>query len=162
MKTKLAFFDIDGTLSAPYYPVEGELKPGMTDEQWITFCKEYGEDSYFFCKPVMPVKRYAEKLREQGAELYVLSTSQTPEEDISKVKFIGRFYSGLFQEVLTVRRDADKVGRILELAEQKKIEADACELVEDTYSNVLLAVTNGIRATHISQIVQDLQEERRE
>ncbi len=156
MKTKLAFFDIDGTLSAPYYPVDGEMKPGMTDEQWITFCKTYGDDSYLFCKPVLPVKRYAEKLFGEGVVLYVLSTSQTGAEDSSKERFIERCYPGLFRAVLTVRTDGDKIPKIIETAGQTGVCPSECELVEDTYSLVLKAVCAGIKGTHIAQIVCDL------
>lgn len=156
MKTQAAFFDIDGTLSAPYYPVNGELKPGMTDEQWLQFCKEYDGDSYRFCKPVEPVRRYAERLRAEGAVLYVLSTSQGESEDRAKKNFIEKHYPGLFQEVLTVRKDAEKVVRIRSLAEASQIPPEACELIEDTYRIILDAVNCGLKATHIAQIVCEL------
>lgn len=156
METKLAFFDIDGTLSAPFYPVGGELRAGMTDEEWITFCKTYGEDSYRFCKPVAPVRRYAEKLKAAGAALYVLSTSQTPEEDSSKERFVAENFPGLFDGVITVRTDAEKVPAILARAQKSGVPAVACELIEDTYQNVLAAVTNGLKGTHVSQLVWDL------
>ena len=156
MKTKLAFFDIDGTLSAPFYPVGGELRAGMTDEEWITFCKTYGEDSYRFCKPVAPVRRYAEKLKAAGAALYVLSTSQTPEEDSSKARFVAENFPGLFDGVITVRTDAEKVSEILLRAQKAGVPAAVCELIEDTYQNVLSAVTNGLKGTHVSQLVWDL------
>lgn len=156
MKTRFAFFDIDGTLSAPYYPVGGELKPGMTDDEWITFCAEHGDDSYIYCKPVLPVKRYAEQLRKEGAELFVLSTSQSAQEDSSKERFIERHYPGMFREVLTVRSDEEKVPAIKAAAVRFGVEPEACELIEDTYSNVLKAVCSGIKATHVSQIVCDL------
>ena len=156
MKTKLAFFDIDGTLSAPFYPVGGELRAGMTDEEWLDFCRTYGDDSYRFCKPVAPVKRYAEKLKADGAALYVLSTSQTPEEDSSKVRFIEENFPGLFDGVITVRTDAEKVPEILRRAQNAGIPALACELIEDTYQNVLAAVIGGLKGTHVSQLVWEL------
>ena len=90
MSIRIAFFDIDGTLSAPYYPVNGVLQAGMTNEQWLDFCQNYREDAYRFCKPVLPVIRYAQSLSEQGTELYVISTSQSEAEDISKHRFIKR------------------------------------------------------------------------
>lgn len=156
MKTQMAFFDIDGTLSAPFYPVGGELRAGMTDEEWLTFCRTYGDDSYRFCKPVAPVKRYAEQLKADGALLYVLSTSQTPEEDSSKERFISENFPGLFDGVITVRTDEEKVPEILSRAEKAGISAGVCELVEDTYQNVLAAVTSGLKGTHVSQLVWEL------
>lgn len=156
MSTKLAFFDIDGTLSAPYYPVDGVLQAGMTDEQWIAFCRNYREDAYRYCKPVMPVIRYAQTLKDNGAELYVISTSQTEEEDRSKERFINRFCPDLFRHVITVRNDREKTAKILEIATAQGVEASECELIEDTYQNVLDAIGKGIKGTHVAQIVCDL------
>ncbi|MBO4697754.1 MAG: hypothetical protein J5643_10845 [Lachnospiraceae bacterium] len=156
MSTKLAFFDIDGTLSAPYYPVNGVLQAGMTDEQWLEFCRTYREDSYHFCKPVMPVIRYARELRCRGAELYVLSTSQTKEEDLSKEHIIAKWCPDLFREILTVRKDSEKTLKILEIADALGVDPAECELVEDTYSLVLDAIGKGIKGTHVAQIVCDL------
>ena len=42
---KLAFFDVDGTLSAPQYLVNGKLQIGMSDAQWIKYCEDHGEDT---------------------------------------------------------------------------------------------------------------------
>ena len=53
---KLAFFDVDGTLSAPQYMVNGKLQIGMTDAQWLEYCAAHGEDTYEYCKPVKVVK----------------------------------------------------------------------------------------------------------
>lgn len=156
MSTKLAFFDIDGTLSAPYYPVNGVLQAGMTDEQWLQYCRTYREDSYHFCKPVMPVIRYARKLRREGAKLYVLSTSQSEDEDRSKERIIAQWCPDLFREILTVRKDSGKTLKILEIARAEGVEPAECELVEDTYSLVLDAIGKGIKGTHVAQIVCDL------
>ncbi len=156
MSIRIAFFDIDGTLSAPYYPVNGVLQAGMTDEQWLDFCQNYREDAYRFCKPVLPVIRYAQSLSEKGTELYVISTSQSEAEDISKHRFIKRCCPGLFREVLTVRTDGEKTARILEIAAANDIKPSECELVEDTYSLVLDAIGKGIKGTHVAQIVCDL------
>ena len=156
MSTKLAFFDIDGTLSAPYYPVNGILQAGMTDEQWLAFCREYREDAYRYCKPVMPVIRYAQELRDSGAQLYVISTSQTEEEDRSKERFIARVCPDLFREVITVRTDREKTDKILEIAAAQNVKPAECELVEDTYSIVLDAIEKGIKGTPVAQIVCDL------
>ena len=47
--SRLAFFDIDGVLSAPGYDVNGEIRIGMSDEDWILYCIRYGKNSYDYC-----------------------------------------------------------------------------------------------------------------
>ncbi|MBO6065993.1 MAG: hypothetical protein J6P36_06195, partial [Lachnospiraceae bacterium] len=84
------------------------------------------------------------------------STSQTPEEDSSKERFVAENFPGLFDGVITVRTDAEKVPEILLRARKAGVPAAACELIEDTYQNVLAAVTNGLKGTHVSQLVWDL------
>ena len=83
---KLAFFDVDGTLSAPQYLVNGKLQIGMSDTQWQKYCEEHGEDTYEYCKPVKVVKEYALSKKAQGAVLYVLTSTQGENENKGKRK----------------------------------------------------------------------------
>lgn len=153
---RLAFFDMDGTLCAPRFYVNGKTLHGMSDQEWLTYCEKNGEDGYRFCKPVPMVTEYAQGLRDRGAKLYVLSTSWTEWEDAAKRKFIAQNYPGLFEEVRTVRGDAEKLPVIRETAEKEGVRLDECELVEDTYSTVLAAIVAGIRGTHVSHIYCNL------
>jgi FMN phosphatase YigB (HAD superfamily) len=153
---RLAFFDMDGTLCAPRFYVNGKMVGGMSDEAWHTFCEKNGEDTYRFCKPVPSVTEYARKLRECGAKVYVLSTSQTKYECDAKNKFVRQNYpAGFFTEVLTVEHDADKLPVIREIAEKEGVRPEECELIEDTYATVLAAIVAGIRGTHVSMIYCD-------
>ena len=150
---RLAFFDMDGTLSAPRFYVNGKIVGGMSDEAWFEFCRKNGEDTYRFCKPVPPVTEYAQALRDSGAKIYVLSTSQTTQERDAKHKFVQQNYpQGFFTEVLTVEHDADKLPVIRKFAEQEGVRLEECELVEDTYATVLAAIVAGIKGTHVSHI----------
>lgn len=151
--TRLAFFDMDGTLCAPRFYVNGKIVGGMSDEAWHEFCAKNGEDTYRFCKPVPMVTEYAQTLREHGAKIYVLSTSQTQYECDAKNKFVRQNYpAGFFTEVLTVEHDADKIPLIRRIAEEEGVRLEECELIEDTYSTVLDSIVAGIRGTHVSMI----------
>lgn len=156
VQTKLCFFDIDGTLSVPIYNDHGRMVVGFTDEGWYEHCATKREHAYDYCKPVMPVKRYAESLKSEGAKLYVLSVSQSEGESLAKERFIETHFAGLFEEVIVVGCNADKLTVITEYSEREGVKLSECELVEDTYSNVLMANDNGIKGTHIAALICDL------
>lgn len=157
MAGKLAFFDIDGTLCVPRYKDKhGNFVIGFSDEDWFEFCEKAGEDGYADALVVQPVKRYAESLKEAGVRIFVLSTAQSPGEIAAKEKQMGIFFPGLFEKVITVGHDPEKLSVIKEYASKYDCELPDCELVEDTYSTILKANEIGIKATHISMLVYDL------
>ena len=150
---RLAFFDMDGTLCAPRFYVNGVMVPGMSDDDWLSYCKKNGADTYRFCKVVTPVADYASELRAHGAELYVLTAVQTEEETAAKRKYTQQHFPGMFKDVLTVSGDAEKLEIIKRMSEERKLHPDECELVEDTYGLVLSATVAGIHATHVSHLI---------
>lgn len=153
---KLAFFDVDGTLSAPQYMVNGKLQIGMSEEAWHVYCKEYGENIYAYCKPIKAVKDYARKRKREGAKLYVLTTCSSEEEVLSKRKFVEKYYTDMFEDVISVEHDAEKVEVIKAMAKQYEVELSECELVEDTLNILFETVCEGIVSTHVANIFADL------
>ena len=153
---KAVFFDIDGTLSAPCYMTEGKLVVGFTDEGWFNHCNTLRENCYDYCKVVNPIKRYAISKKASGARLYVLSVSQSEGERLGKIKFINDNYPGLFDDIIQVEHNSDKVIVMSEYAENNSMNHSEIEIVEDTYSIVLNANDNGFVATHVASIVCDL------
>ncbi len=153
---KAVFFDIDGTLSVPYYKTNGKMVVGFTDEGWLNHCATQKEHCYDFCKVVSPVKRYAINKKNEGAKLYVLSVSQSEGERLGKIKFINDNYNGLFEDIIQVEHNNDKVKVMSEYAAINNLKHFEIEIVEDTYSIVLNANDNGFIATHIASIVCDL------
>jgi hypothetical protein len=151
-KIKIFFFDVDGTLSAPQYLIDGEMRIG-TQDGWIEYCVTHGADTYDDCRPVEPVHSYAAQLCDSGAEIFALSTSQTSFEHAAKQKFLDTHYPGLFRELITVARDEYKLPVIRQMARLRGIGLDECELVEDTYATLLEAGEYGIKVTHISMLL---------
>jgi len=149
---RACFFDVDGTLSAPAYMMDGKLNIGMTDEAWFNYLEEHGEDTYEYCKAVPKVKEYALRRKAEGAKMFVLTTSSGETEDRAKKKFIARCYDGIFDEFVSVAHDADKVEVIKAFAKENDIALGMCEMVEDTYSILLKTVTEGIVSTHVANI----------
>lgn len=128
------------------------MVPGMSDEAWLEFCRKNGEDTYRFCTPVPQVTAHAEELRRTGAVLFVLSASQSEEENAAKRKFVRVNMPGLFEEVITVDADDKKIPTIRRIAEERGVALSDCEIVEDTYGLVLKATVAGINATHVSHL----------
>lgn len=154
---ELVFFDVDGTLSVPtYIDKYGKKVVGFSDEEWLNYCKKTGEDGYKDCIVVAPVARYALKRKADGARLFVLSTAQLPEETAAKIKFVNDRFPGVFEEVITVAHDAQKLSVMSDKAKECNVDITDCEIVEDTYATILKANEMGIKATHISQIVCEL------
>ena len=152
--TKLAFFDIDGTLAAPLFlSPEGRPVVGFSDEEWVAYCEREKEASYDHCRPVPQIREYAESLKGQGATLYVLTASCGEEEDRAKDLFIGRQFPGLFHSVICVRHDREKIDVIRKEAGKAGVEMGDCELIEDTFDTVLLAHVAGVKAVHVSNIL---------
>ena len=152
---KLAFFDVDGTLSAPRYldRENGRFVIGFTDAAWLSFCGEYGKDAYRDCAPLACVADYAKKLKETGCRLFVLSATACETEAAAKRVFLERFYAGLFEECFFVANDAEKITKITEIAGKEGCGTGDCALVEDTYSVLLKAHNSGICAIHVANIV---------
>ena len=152
---RLVFFDVDGVLSVPRYPINGRMTIGTTSEAWIEYCRIHGEDTYAYCTGVAPVRAYAEKLRREGARLFVLSAIACEEEGIAKDKFIDRLYPGMFESCHYVYHAEDKIPFILRFAEERRIPAASCTLVEDNLDILFIANTAGITPMHISMLIDE-------
>ena len=153
---RLVFFDVDGTLSAPSFHDGSRLVIGFPEESWHDCCALRGENSYDLCKPVLPVKRYAARRKEEGALLYVLTTCSEDVEVPGKQRFIQRCYPGLFEELLHVKSDKEKLTAMEETARRHGLTLADCELVEDTYATLLYVMGFGVTPTHLSLLVSDL------
>lgn len=157
MATKLAFFDFDGTISVPEYLVDGEIKIGYpTIPSWREYCDGLGREAYKTCRPVKPVRRYADKLKAEGARLFILTGIRGQGEVLAKEEFLKDHYEGYFEEMFTVTEAEDKLQVIKEVAAREGVALTDCELIEDMYPTLLGVLASGIKATHISQIVAEL------
>ena len=89
---RLAFFDMDGTLCAPRFYVNGVMVPGMSDDDWLSYCKKNGADTYRFCKVVTPVADYASELRAHGAELYDAVRNNRMHDPAGRESLLSHFF----------------------------------------------------------------------
>lgn len=153
--TQLVFFDLDGTLSVPEYRDNGKPVIGFhTLEGWVNYCDTYGDKAYQFCSPVLPVKKYAVQKQTEGARLFVLTAVLCESEVGAKKDFLAEHYPGMFEEMITVGGASEKGGKIKEIANRENVTLEHCELVEDTFTTLLDVMGDGIKVTHLSEIVQ--------
>ncbi|MDO4490022.1 MAG: hypothetical protein Q4B85_02960 [Lachnospiraceae bacterium] len=159
----LVFFDFDGTLSAPRFPkpgVPGACICGLSAESWRQYHEGKREHTFDFCLPVGPVRRFAMRLKEEGHRLFVLTRTASESENLGKKAFLTRWYPGLFEEYLSVEHDREKIPVMRRKAEENGVKEEQLVLVEDTYSLVLEALSQGMTGIHVSNIVaeEDMQQ----
>lgn len=153
MTIQLAFFDLDGTLSAPrYVGADGVPVIGFPVDEWKSFTAEKQEHSYDACRPVPYVQSFAENLKKKGVRLFVLSLTLYPGETLGKHRFIETWYPGLFEEVITVDHSEDKPAVIIDLAEKNHLKPENCLLIEDSLPALYQAIASGIRCCHVANI----------
>ena len=102
---RLAFFDVDGVLSAPEYRDQGEAVIGFTEEGWQHWCEEEEEAGYRYCKPLPPVRTFAEERKKDGSRLFVLTATAGELETKAKEVFVREHYPALFEAVIPVSHE---------------------------------------------------------
>lgn len=153
--TKLAFFDIDGTLCAPRFINDhNEIVTGFTKKKWIEYCIKHGESAYQNCKPVKQIFKLAERLHDNGYAVFALSTAE-PEEHEAKIRFVREHGGKSFIDCLFVKKDDEKVTTIKDTAKKYGCKVTDCVFVDDTYDIVLDALKSGIKAMHVSNVIVD-------
>lgn len=152
---KLAFFDVDGTLSVPRYLIDGTYRIGAPKTEWIAFCKEHRENSYEYCLTIPEVRAYAKQLKEEGVKLYVLSAVSSFYEKAAKTKFVKDHYPDLFDGFFYVNGDEEKLQVLSEMAALQEVPLSECVLVEDNFSLLLEALGKGIEPVHISMLAAE-------
>ena len=153
MQPKLAFFDVDGTLSAPcYLTEEGTPVIGVTDEEWQRFLERTGEDAYRDCAPVPAVRDFARRLLAKGVRLFVLSSTSSETESKAKIRFLQNHYPNLFEEYYFTAQDADKLPLMEKKAAAEHLTLSDCIFVEDTYQTLLHAAPKGVVCIHVANL----------
>lgn len=153
---KLAFFDIDGTLSIPRYPVEGNVLPGGSSEWWLSYCKN-DPYPYKLCGVPKNIVQRLDFLQQHETELFVLSQESFEICKKAKMQFIQDRYSKYFDNdhILFVNDDCAKVIRMSGVASEKNVPLNLIEYWDDKFDNVLDATIRGINACHISYLLEE-------
>ena len=153
-RAKLAFFDVDGTLSAPLYlHRDGSRSLGFSSEGWLEYCEDTKDEGYMTCRPLPCVREFAGELKKNGCRLFVLSFIMTDREPGAKIRFLEKYYPGLFEDYFFVRDDPEKLPLMERVAEENGCALSDCMLVEDMYDTLLKAYVKGVMPIHVTNIV---------
>lgn len=154
-----AFFDIDGTLSIPYYKVgEDKFVPGGTVDWWMQYCSEH-ENPYEYCKTPAALYDALEQLKEQDIPCFVLSTESTvrlPNIRDEKKIFIKENYGEFFPEenIIFTEEDDEKISYLKDYAKKNNVSRGTLLFVDDSFPIICQAVGEGINAHHISEFLE--------
>ena len=156
---KITFVDVDGVLSAPKF---GDCGVGMTEEKWTKWCVEYDDRAYDGCSAVPCVNRMLKERAEHGVSLYVLTAVNNSFEADAKRRFVAEKYPEVdFDGFIAVRSGSDKIPVIKAYAERVFVGVEDCELVDDDYELLIECGLAGIKATHVSNVEAEFDEEAR-
>lgn len=151
---KAAFFDMDGTISAPKYINFGKAVVGFSPENWIAYCNLVKNDTYKHCKVVEPILEFARQLKKNGTHVYILTMSLSQAEIDAKRVFIrDHALHTIFEECIFVDTNDEKIDVIRQYAKQHYYPLTQCMLVEDTYTTLLKTAELGIKSVHVSNII---------
>lgn len=171
---KLAFFDIDGTLSVPQYDfasviesekgnlevyqefkdfVGGNLLNGCEESKWVDF-NILNSNSYANCRAPVTIVNFVKKLREKGTVVFALTEEHFSFALNNKAKWVHEKYKLPLENVVWVDDKEKKVDMICRICRLKGIkDLSDVLMVDDTFSILLKASEKGISTAHISEFV---------
>lgn len=154
MPSKIAYFDMDGTICAPCFMTPEGHAMGFIGQDWPNYCTRMGDIAYDHCKPVKRVCGYAADLKCKGYSTKILTVVSSDAELGAKKRWLDRNGLGwLFDELIAVRSPEEKVPYILDRARKEGLAPMNCMLVEDTLLTAIAAANAGIDARHLSHII---------
>ena len=153
---KVAFFDLDGTLVAPRFYLDGTTPIiGFQPEDWVKYCEER-VDAYKDSVIVHQVYNYATNLWLQGWELHILTVAEELPDIYAKSDFINKSkLAWLFKDTHFVKKTDEKIKFLEDFLNKKHVDPANCLLVEDTLSTLYKCCKLGIKLMHISHIVSN-------
>ena len=147
---KIVYFDVDGVLSVPRYPLGKDRKivPFTENPRWDRFV-DNNINAYSECYAPVALKAWIGELKDAGIPVCILSAT-TEDEMPSKMKFILDNYGDSFSKIKFVSRSADKKPYMIE--QQAKLGYDPFEmaLVEDNHNTLFDIAEAGFRGIHVS------------
>lgn len=156
---KVVYFDVDGVLSIPRYPLgkDNKIIPFAEIEKWSPFVNN-NVDAYDMCFAPTAIIDWMKKLKEHNIIIKTLTASIDPEKP-SKTKFIKTFYSDYISDenIIIVPNTSDKITTLLN--EQTKLNLDPFEmaLVEDNHYVLFDVNKYRFRGIHVSWFLDTIE-----
>ena len=155
MQYKLAFFDIDGTLSVPNYYINGEHKTGMTNEEWLLYTMDI--NAYSSCAAPKIVRDYIIDLMDKGVEIYVITQESWSPAFKAKCEFVRILYPEIKQSnihYVIKKENKPNLIEMIRLCQEKPTDMDECLYYDDDYEMVLIMNNLGYDAHHVSEFLK--------
>lgn len=153
---KVVYFDVDGVLSIPRYPLgkDNKIVSFTENARWDPFVTN-NINAYADCHVPIDIKEWMAKLAMAGIPMCVLSAS-IENEIPSKMKFLEDNYPNYFAEIKLVPHAAMKKEYMIE--QQKKFGYDPFEmaLVEDNHYTLFEIAEAGFRGIHVSWFLDSI------
>lgn len=149
---KYAFFDLDGVLSVPRYNMDGRIVCGGPSDWWEKY-NSLHTDAYRLCRSPRFIKKYVANLNKNGVKCYVLTVARKNCTKQNKETFIAENYKNMFEKILFVEENAQKVEVMIAFAEEHGVPRDEIYFVDDTFQNDIDAAVAGINAHHVSEFI---------
>lgn len=158
MAKKIAIFDMDGTLIAPYFLDEDETRRSFPADEWIEYCNRRGEDAYYHCSTIIPMFVFAELLKKkENYELHIATVTISNAEIKAKARFKERNEMlDMFEPIHFVENDDAKIALVKRYAETYGPENVI--LVDDLFDNVIKANELGCKGLHVSHAIDHVWE----
>lgn len=147
---KAVYFDADGVLSIPVYPLgqNGKSISFAENPRWTSFVSG-NPDAYDQCMPPASIKDWIARLKENNIPTYVLSCSVEAEIP-AKMKFLEQNYHGMFDDIYIVHSPSQKIQKMLKDLPKHGCEKFEMALVEDNHYALFEASEYGFRGIHVS------------
>ena len=152
----VVYFDVDGVLSIPRYPLgpNGKTVAFTENARWEPFVKD-NIDAYKDCYVPIALKEWMAKLTEKGIPMVVLSVS-TEGEKPSKMKFLNENFQNYFAEIRLVETASAK--KDVMVGHQREFGWDpfSMALVEDNHYTLFDIAVAGFRGIHVSWFLDSI------
>lgn len=151
---KVAFFDLDGTLSIPRYESRSGVGCGMPDNVWFDY-NNRSSNTYRDCLVNPKAVGLLRDLRGLGVELKVLTLETFSGAYFNKVRFVLEKYPEFFEgyeDVLFVSGREDKTRMLKSIAKGMGLSHSEMLLVDDNFDVCLQANNEGFQVMHVSEL----------
>lgn len=148
---------MDGTIVAPIFEINGRFKTSLDEDEWQAFFREHGDKGYENCVPVQPVINFAQKLRNAGWNVKILTIANTdPERSAKWACFRNMKLGQIFSDMYFVSSTRNKTLFIHDYMQVHHLKPEACMYIDDNIQTLTNIQALGCRTIHVSHITAGL------
>jgi len=145
---KVALFDMDGTICSPLFRTENGIVTGFPGDAWKAYCDKHAAVAYVRCEPVLQVLKFANRLKEAGYEMKILTIALSDAAKAGKVEWKRSHPAAdaIFDEIIFA---ADRDSKLT----YARAYGEGTVMVDDDLVLLLDAGAAGITPVHVSHVM---------